>query len=202
MIHPTACVDQPCQIGAGTKIWHYSHIMQGATLGTSCNIGQNVFIASRVRLGNHVKVQNNVSLYDGCILEDDVFCGPSAVFTNVRTPRSAIVRKGQYGQTYVERGATIGANATIVSPIRIGHDAFIAAGAVATRDVVPYALMMGVPARRVGWVGRAGVPLERCPDAGADVWVCPETGEQYRERNADRLEPFPSDGPQSSIAPA
>ena len=172
--------------------------MPGAVLGTVCNIGQNVFIAGGVRLGNNVKVQNNVSLYEGCILEDDVFCGPSAVFTNVRTPRSAIVRKGQFGQTYVERGATIGANATLVAPIRIGHDAFIAAGGVVTKDVVPYALMMGVPARRVGWVGRSGVPLVPCPDAGAGTWICPETAERYRQLDADRLEPYRAEDSQSA----
>jgi dTDP-4-amino-4,6-dideoxygalactose transaminase/acetyltransferase-like isoleucine patch superfamily enzyme len=188
MIHATACVDEPCEIGAGTKVWHFSHIMSGATIGASCNIGQNVFVASRVRIGNNVKVQNNVSIYEGCVLEDDVFCGPSAVFTNVKTPRSEIVRKGNYRETYVERGATIGANATIVSPIRIGHHAFIAAGAVATKDVLPYALMVGVPARRVGWVGRAGVPLQRRSES-ADVWVCPETGEHYCERQPNWLEP-------------
>ena len=135
--------------------------MAGATIGANCNIGQNVFIAGQVRVGNNVKIQNNVSLYDGCILEDDVFCGPSAVFTNVRNPRSAIVRKGQYASTYIEHGATIGANATIVCPIRIGRHAFIAAGAVATRDVVPYALMAG--ARRDAWDGSVatGFPCEK-----------------------------------------
>lgn len=188
LIHQTACVDDPCQIGNGTKIWHYSHIMSGATIGTNCNIGQNVFIADRVQIGSNVKIQNNVSLYEGCILEDDVFCGPSAVFTNVKNPRSAIVRKGQYRQTYVERGATIGANATIVCPIRIGRHAFIAAGAVATKDVAPYALMAGVPARRVGWVGRAGIPLQKHGDDSSAAWVCPETGERYRELDSERLE--------------
>jgi len=192
MIHATACVDDPCEIGPGTKIWHFCHVMPHSQIGAGCNIGQNVFVASRVRIGNNVKVQNNVSIYEGCVLEDDVFCGPSAVFTNVKTPRSGVVRKRSYRETYVERGATIGANATIVAPIRIGHHAFIAAGAVATKDVPPYALMVGVPARRAGWVGRVGLPLERLGDLGREVWVCPETGERYRELAVDRLELFDS----------
>ena len=198
MIHATACVDQPCQIGAGTKIWHYSHIMPGAVLGTSCNIGQNVFIASGVRLGNNVKVQNNVSLYEGCILEDDVFCGPSAVFTNVSNSAERDRPQGSIRPDLRRARATIGANSTLVAPIRIGHDALISAGAVATKDVVPYALMMGVPARRVGWVGRAGVPLVPCPEAGADIWICPESAERYRQLDADRLEPDRAEHSQSA----
>ena len=189
MIHATACVDQPCQIGAGTKIWHYSHIMPGAVLGTSCNIGQNVFIASGVQLGNNVKVQNNVSLYEGCILEDDVFCGPSAVFTNVRTPRSAIVRKGQYGQTYVERGATIGANSTLVAPIRIGHDAthFGRRGRHEGRRTVRSDDGSSGAARRLGRTSRSSA----CAVPGGRRRYLDLSGKRgrYRQLDADRLEP-------------
>jgi dTDP-4-amino-4,6-dideoxygalactose transaminase/acetyltransferase-like isoleucine patch superfamily enzyme len=188
-IHETACVDQPCRIGAGTRIWHFCHVMAGAQIGCNCNLGQNVFVGGGARLGNNVKVQNNVSIYDGCVLEDDVFCGPSVVFTNIKNPRSAISRKGRYQQTHVERGATLGANATVVCGIRIGHHAFLAAGAVATADVVPYALMVGVPARQQGWAGHAGVRLRPAGGAGSGEWVCPETGERYRQLDARTLVP-------------
>jgi dTDP-4-amino-4,6-dideoxygalactose transaminase/carbonic anhydrase/acetyltransferase-like protein (isoleucine patch superfamily) len=163
--------------------------MAGAEIGENCNIGQNSFIAGTVRLGHNVKIQNNVSIYDGCTLEDDVFCGPSTVFTNIKTPRSHIVRKGQYVRTHVERRATLGANCTIVCGHRIGHHALIGAGAVVTKDVVPYALMVGNPARRTGWVGHAGLPLKPV-NGDAKLFVCPETGEHFREVSPMVLEPL------------
>lgn len=178
--HPTACVDEPASIGAGTKIWHFCHVSSGATLGERCNVGQNVFVAPGVRVGNNVKIQNNVSLYEGVVLEDDVFCGPSCVFTNVNNPRSQVNRRGQYLTTLVKRGASIGANATIVCGSTIGRYAFIGAGAVVTRSEVPdYALMVGVPARQKGWVSRHGHPLPG-PDAEG-VMRCPESGWRYHE---------------------
>lgn len=178
--HPTACVDEPATVGAGTKIWHFCHVSSGATLGERCNLGQNVFVAPGVRIGNNVKIQNNVSVYEGVELEDDVFCGPSCVFTNVNNPRSEIVRRGQYSRTVVKRGATIGANATIVCGGTIGRYAFIAAGAVVTKGEVPdYALMAGVPAVRKGWVSRHGHPLG-APDAEG-VMRCKESGWRYKE---------------------
>lgn len=177
--HPSACIDEPATIGAGTKIWHFCHVSSGAVIGERCNFGQNVFIAPGVRIGSNVKVQNNVSLYEGVELEDDVFCGPSCVFTNVTNPRSQINRRGQYAKTTVRRGASIGANATIVCGSTIGRYAFIAAGAVVTKsEVADYALMAGVPARRKGWISRHGHKLE----AGADgIMTCPESGWRYRE---------------------
>lgn len=178
--HPTACVDEPATIGEGTQIWHFCHISSGATLGERCRIGQNVFVAPGVRVGSNVKIQNNVSLYEGVELEDDVFCGPSCVFTNVNNPRSQINRRGQYAKTLVKRGASIGANATIVCGTTIGRYAFVAAGAVVTKGDVPdYALMAGVPARRKGWVSRHGHPLPK-PDAEG-IMTCPESGFRYRE---------------------
>jgi dTDP-4-amino-4,6-dideoxygalactose transaminase/acetyltransferase-like isoleucine patch superfamily enzyme len=200
-IHGTACVDQPCRVGRGTKVWHFCHVMAGAEIGESCVLGQNVYVAATARIGNNVKIQNNVSVYDGCLLEDDVFCGPSVVFTNVKTPRSAICRKGEYALTRVERGATLGANATVVCGNRVGRHAFVAAGAVVTADVPAYALVAGVPARRVGWVGRAGIRLR--PD-GADLWVCPETGERYRQVGPSSLEPVagPAEGAGRPLATA
>jgi UDP-2-acetamido-3-amino-2,3-dideoxy-glucuronate N-acetyltransferase len=179
-VHPTSVVDAPTSIGAGSKIWHFTHVSAGATIGKNCNLGQNVFIAPNVRLGDNVKVQNNVAIYEGVELEDDVFCGPSCVFTNVKNPRSEIVRKGQYAKTLVRRGATIGANATIVCGTTIGRFAFIAAGAVVTAGDVPdYALMVGVPARQEGWVSRHGHRLKD-PDADG-VMRCPESGWRYQE---------------------
>ena len=185
-VHPTAVVDPPVAIGDGTKIWHFSHVSSGAKLGPRCNLGQNVFVASNVRLGENVKVQNNVSLYEGVELEDNVFCGPSCVFTNIGNPRSEIVRKGQYARTLVRRGASIGANATIVCGGTIGRYAFIAAGAVVARQDVPdYALMIGVPARRRGWVSRHGHVLGT-PDKDG-VYRCPESGWRYQEVEPGRL---------------
>lgn len=178
-VHPSAYVDEPCEIGAGTKIWHFCHILPNAKLGERCNLGQNVMIASGVTIGNNVKIQNNVSVYTGVDLEDDVFCGPSCVFTNVINPRSQIVRHSQYMRTLVKRGVTIGANATIVCGATLGRYAFIAAGAVVRGDVPDYALMMGVPAKQKGWMSRHGHRLtER--DAAGNL-VCPESGWRYQE---------------------
>ena len=177
--HPSSYVDQPCTIGAGTKIWHFCHIMPHSTIGERCNLGQNVLVASGVVIGNNVKIQNNVSLYTGVLLEDDVFCGPSCVFTNVINPRSQIVRHSQYQRTIVRRGATIGANATIVCGATIGRYAFIGAGAVVRGDVPDYALMLGVPAVQRGWMSRHG---QRLRDRNAEGdWICPESGWRYRE---------------------
>jgi UDP-2-acetamido-3-amino-2,3-dideoxy-glucuronate N-acetyltransferase len=178
-VHPSAYVDEPCEIGAGTKIWHFCHVMAGARIGARCILGQNVFVANDVIVGSNVKIQNNVSLYTGVELEDDVFCGPSCVFTNVINPRSQILRHSLYQRTLVRRGASIGANATIVCGATIGRYAFIGAGAVVRGDVPDYALMLGVPARRDGWMSRHGF---RLPEPGADgVMVCPESGWRYRE---------------------
>lgn len=175
-IHPTAVVDDGAIIGAGCRIWHFSHIMGGAELGSGCNIGQNVFVADGVTLGCNVKVQNNVSVYAGVICEDDVFLGPSCVFTNVHNPRSAFPRHGCYSPTIIRKGATVGANATIICGNEIGEYAFVGAGAVVTRPVLPYSLVTGVPARHAGWVSRAGCSLEF--DAYGNA-TCPESGKKY-----------------------
>jgi UDP-2-acetamido-3-amino-2,3-dideoxy-glucuronate N-acetyltransferase len=177
--HPSAYIDPPCIIGAGTKIWHFCHVMPQAVIGERCILGQNVMVASSVRIGNNCKIQNNVSLYTGVELEDDVFCGPSCVFTNVINPRSQIVRRSQYLPTLVRRGATIGANATIVCGATIGRYAFIGAGAVVRGDVPDYALMLGVPARRKGWMSRHGQRLPKPDSTG--VMLCPESGWRYSE---------------------
>ena len=174
--HETAVIDEGCRIGKGTRIWHFTHVMTGCTIGEQCNLGQNVVVSPEVVLGNHVKVQNNVSIYTGVICEDDVFLGPSMVFTNVINPRSAVVRRDEYKQTLVEKGATIGANATIICGIRIGRYAFIGAGAVVTRDVASHELVVGNPARHAGWMSEYGHKL-RFDDSG--LAVCPETGEKY-----------------------
>jgi UDP-2-acetamido-3-amino-2,3-dideoxy-glucuronate N-acetyltransferase len=174
--HPTAVIDEGCEIGDGTKIWHFSHIMTGCKIGNNCNLGQNVVVSPDVILGNNVKVQNNVSLYTGVICEDDVFLGPSMVFTNVINPRSAINRKNQYAKTRVQTGATIGANATIVCGNNIGKFAFIGAGAVVTKDVADYALMVGNPARKSGWMSEFGHKLVFNDGIG----VCPESHERYK----------------------
>lgn len=177
--HETAVVDDGARVGAGTRIWHFSHVSSGAVLGERCTLGQNVFVAPRVTVGNGVKIQNNVSLYEGVVLEDYVFCGPSMVFTNVRTPRSAFPRNtsADYAETRVKYGASIGANATIVCGSTVGEWAFVAAGAVVTRDVPPYALMAGVPARRIGWACRCGATLRAAEGAAA----CGDCGRRYRE---------------------
>lgn len=178
--HETAVIDEGCKIGKGTKIWHFSHIMPGSEIGENCNIGQNVVILPGVRLGRNVKVQNNVSIYTGVICDDDVFLGPSMVFTNVINPRSEIVRKDSYLETIVEKGATIGANSTIVCGNIIGRYAFVGAGAVVTKDVKPYALVVGNPARQTGWMSEFGHRLDFDKKGFA---VCPESGERYRLEN-------------------
>ncbi len=178
--HETAVIDANCQIGEGTKIWHFSHIMSDCTIGQHCSIGQNVVISPEVRIGNRVKIQNNVSVYTGVICEDDVFLGPSAVFTNVINPRSAIIRKNEYKPTLVQKGATIGANATIVCGITIGKYAFIGAGAVVTKNIPDYALVVGNPARQTGWMSEYGHKLKFNADGLA---VCPESREQYQLEN-------------------
>lgn len=184
-VHPSAYVDPPCEIGAGTKIWHFSHVMPNASIGQNCILGQNVHIASGVVVGNNVKVQNNVSLYTGAYVEDDVFLGPSCVFTNITNPRSEIVRRHMYEPTRILKGASVGANATIVCGSTVGRFAFIAAGAVVTKDVPDYALMVGVPARRVGWMSRHGHRLP-APDAQG-VMVCPLGGLRYKEEKPGEL---------------
>ena len=178
-VHPSAYVDLPCEIGAGSKIWHFSHVMPNAKIGEKCILGQNVHVASDVTIGNNVKVQNNVSLYTGAVIEDDVFLGPSCVFTNIVNPRSEIVRRHMYERTVIRKGASVGANATIVCGTTVGRYAFIAAGAVVTKDVPDYALMIGVPARQVGWMSRHGYRLP-APDA-VGVMTCPYSGLRYRE---------------------
>ena len=177
MIHPTAIVDEGCQLGEGTKIWHFCHLMPGVRIGKGCSLGQNVFVASGVVLGNNVKVQNNVSIYEGVVCEDDVFLGPSMVFTNVNNPRSAVNRKNEYLPTLVKQGASIGANATIVCGHPIGRYAFIGAGSVVTREVPDYALVVGNPARQIGWMSEYGERLHFDENGEA---VCPGSGERYR----------------------
>lgn len=179
-IHPSAVVDDRCEIGPGTRIWHFCHIMSGCRIGANCNIGQNVVIAPEVVIGNNVKIQNNVSVYSGVICEDDVFLGPSCVFTNVSNPRSAVPRRGQYEKTMVKKGATIGANATIVCGHTIGRYAFIGAGAVVTKDIPDYALVVGNPARQIGWMSEYGHRLSFDDNGRA---VCPESGDVFRLEN-------------------
>jgi UDP-2-acetamido-3-amino-2,3-dideoxy-glucuronate N-acetyltransferase len=181
-IHESTYVDEPVQIGEGTSIWHFCHILGEVTIGRRCSIGQNVMIGPRVTVGNDCKIQNNVSLYEGVILEDDVFCGPSCVFTNVVNPRAEVSRKTEFRPTLVKRGATIGANATIVCGHNLGNYAFVAAGAVVTKDVPDFALVVGVPARRIGWMSHHGERL-------GDSLVCPVTKRQYREIGTDCLTP-------------
>ena len=176
--HPTAIVDEGAQIGDGCRIWHWVHICGGARIGQACSFGQNVFVGNNVVIGSNVKIQNNVSVYDNVTLEDDVFCGPSMVFTNVYNPRSAITRKDEYHNTVVKRGATLGANCTIVCGVTIGEYAFVAAGAVVNRDVKPYALMAGVPARHIGWMSEFGERLT-LPVAGGGEAHCLHTGQKY-----------------------
>ena len=182
-IHESAYIDEPCEIGAGTKIWHFVHLMRGCRIGRRCNLGQNVVIAPEVVLGDNVKVQNNVSIYTGVVLEDDVFCGPSMVFTNVLHPRSEISRRDEFRTTLVKRGATLGANSTILCGVTIGRYALIGAGSVVTKDVPDYALVTGVPARRTGWACRCGVTL---PQANSkSTIVCPACANEYRFDEGD-----------------
>jgi UDP-2-acetamido-3-amino-2,3-dideoxy-glucuronate N-acetyltransferase len=176
-IHESAYVDDGAQIGAGTKIWHFCHVMPGAVIGERCSLGQNVVVMNGTRMGHNVKIQNNVSIYEGVELEDDVFCGPSMVFTNVINPRSHVSRKTEYKRTLVKRGTSIGANATIVCGVTLGEYAFVGAGAVITKDVLPFALMAGVPAKRIGWMCQCG---ERLPDSG--VGTCAACGTTYERR--------------------
>lgn len=178
--HESAVIDEGCSIGDGSKIWHFSHVMTKAVIGENCNIGQNVVISPQVVLGRNVKVQNNVSIYTGVICEDDVFLGPSMVFTNIVNPRSAVIRRDQYSETRVGRGASIGANATIVCGHPIGSFAFIGAGAVVTKEVKPYALVVGNPARQIGWMSEFGHRLEFDDSGSAE---CPESGEKYQLQN-------------------
>jgi UDP-2-acetamido-3-amino-2,3-dideoxy-glucuronate N-acetyltransferase len=177
--HPTAIVDEGAQIGDNTRVWHWVHISGGARIGERCSFGQNVFVGNEVLIGNNVKVQNNVSIYDAVTLEDDVFCGPSMVFTNVYNPRSAVTRKAEYRPTRIKKGATLGANCTIVCGVTVGEYAFVAAGAVINRDVKPYALMAGVPAKQIGWMSQHGERLP-LPPAGEGKAICPHTGKTYR----------------------
>jgi len=180
--HPTAVIDEGAIIGKGTKIWHFCHVMSKAQIGEKCILGQNVFVANNVKLGNNVKIQNNVSVYTGVICEDDVFLGPSMVFTNVNNPRSAIVRHDKYETTIVKKGATIGANATIVCGVTLGEYCFVGAGAVVTNDVKPYALVVGVPARQVGWMSQYGHKLNFNEDG---IAVCPESKQKYKLENGN-----------------
>lgn len=182
LIHETAIVDVGAQIGEGTRVWHWTHVCAGARVGRNCSFGQNVFVGNDVLIGSNVKIQNNVSVYDAVTIEDNVFCGPSMVFTNVYNPRSAVTRKDEYRRTLVKRGATIGANATIICGITVGEYAFISAGAVINKDVKPYALMVGVPARQIGWMSEFGerIPL---PVRGRGGYICPNTGQAYQLRD-------------------
>ena len=187
-VHESSYVDDGCEIGEGTKIWHYSHVMPGSRIGRGCNFGQNVLVARDVVIGNNVKIQNNVSVYEGVVLEDDVFCGPSMVFTNVINPRSHVSRKHEYRQTLVRRGATVGANATIICGHTVGRFAFIGAGALVTKDVPDYALMLGAPARIAGWMCECGVRLNTDESGGA----CPDCGRRY-SIDGERVEPAEED---------
>lgn len=182
-VHESSYVDDGAQIGAGTKIWHFCHVMPGAVIGRDCNIGQNVVVMNKVRVGDRVKIQNNVSLYEGVTLEDDVFCGPSMVFTNVINPRSHVTRKTEYRPTLVKRGASIGANATILCGATLGEYCFVGAGAVVTKDVPAYGLVTGVPAKRSGWVCACGVVLR----GAGSRYTCPDCGARYDERDGSLI---------------
>jgi UDP-2-acetamido-3-amino-2,3-dideoxy-glucuronate N-acetyltransferase len=177
-IHASAIVDEGAQIGDGSRIWHFTHVCSGAKVGKQCSLGQNVFIGNDVLIGDNVKIQNNVSVYDAVIIEDDVFCGPSMVFTNVFNPRSAVSRKDEYRKTHIKRGASLGANSTIVCGVTVGEHAFVAAGAVINRDVQNFALMAGVPAKQIGWMSRFGERLD-LPLKGNAETICPNTNEKY-----------------------
>ena len=187
VIHPSAIVDDGAQLGEGTRVWHFVHISPGARIGRGCSLGQGVYVGNDVLVGDNVKIQNNVSVYDAVTLDDDVFCGPSMVFTNVHNPRSAVPRKDEYRRTLVSRGATLGANCTIVCGTTVGEHAFVGAGAVVSRDVPAFALVVGVPARRIGWMSRHGERLD-LPPSGQGQAACPATGETYR-LDGDTLTP-------------
>ena len=182
MIHPSAIVDAGAQLGEGTRVWHFAHVCAGARIGAGCSLGQGVYVGNDVRIGRNVKVQNHVSVYDAVTLEDDVFCGPSMVFTNVHNPRAAVARKSEYRRTLVRQGATLGANCTIVCGTTVGRFAFVGAGAVVARDVPDFALVVGVPARQIGWMSRHGERLA-LPLRGDGEAVCPATGEPYALRD-------------------
>jgi UDP-2-acetamido-3-amino-2,3-dideoxy-glucuronate N-acetyltransferase len=182
-VHPTACIDEPCSIGEGSQIWHFCHVMAGARIGRSAVLGQNVFVAATVTIGDRVRIQNNVSVYDGTEIEDDVFLGPSAVLTNIENPRAQIRRRALFARTRLRRGATVGANATVVAGVTVGRYAFIGAGAVVTRDVPDYALILGVPGRRAGWMSRHGHRLAPAGDGAGEGFVCPESGYRYALRD-------------------
>ncbi len=177
-IHPSAIIDEGANIGDGTRIWHFAHVCSQAVVGSKCSLGQNVFIGNKVVIGNNVKIQNNVSVYDNVTIEDDVFCGPSMVFTNVINPRSHVERKSEYLNTIVRKGATLGANCTIVCGVTIAEYAFVAAGAVITKDVSAYALVAGIPARQIGWMSQFGERIE-LPLQGEGTFTCPHTGDVY-----------------------
>ena len=177
-IHPSSIVDDGALIGSGTKIWHWVHVCKGAVIGRECSLGQNVFVGNKSRIGNKVKIQNNVSIYDRVLIDDDVFCGPSVVFTNVYNPRSEFSRKEEYLETHIERGVTLGANSTIVCGVRIQKYAFIGAAALVNKNVKSFSLMVGVPAKQIGWMSRYGkrIPL---PLEGEGSWICPHTNDKY-----------------------
>jgi UDP-2-acetamido-3-amino-2,3-dideoxy-glucuronate N-acetyltransferase len=182
-VHESSYVDQPCEIGAGTKIWHFSHIMKNCHIGANCNLGQNVVVSPDVVIGNNAKIQNNVSVYTGCILEDDVFCGPSMVFTNVTNPRSHVVRRNEYKTTLVKQGASFGANSTVVCGITVGRYAFAGAGSVLTRDVPDYALVIGSPGRIHGWMCACGIKLNFAAEGDHETAVCAACGCRYVKRD-------------------
>lgn len=190
-VHESAIVDPGASIGAESRVWHFVHVCSDARIGRGCSLGQNVFVGNRVTIGDNVKIQNNVSVYDNVVLEDDVFCGPSMVFTNVYNPRSAVSRRDEYRDTIVRRGATLGANCTIVCGVEIGENAFVGAGAVVNRDVPAFALMVGVPARQVGWMSAFGERLE-LPLEGEAETICPHTGDRYR-LDACRVDRIPAE---------
>jgi UDP-2-acetamido-3-amino-2,3-dideoxy-glucuronate N-acetyltransferase len=181
-VHPSAIVDEGAQIGFGSRVWHFAHVCGGAKIGERCSLGQNVFVGNDVMIGNNVKIQNNVSVYDAVTIEDDVFCGPSMVFTNVYNPRSAVTRKDEYLKTLIKKGATLGANSTIVCGTTVGEYAFVGAGAVINKDVPDFALMVGVPAKQIGWMSRYGDRLA-LPLKGNAETICPHSGQRYILRN-------------------